>query len=174
MSENDIIRTSDIAANLSPAVLKNPGGTLSVEPFADLRGPDSRLVMDKIRLGGGPPRGSYLADEPVAAIVARAAALVLEKAGYRIVEKDGDYSLSGRLSQLKFHVTMGFARAMLRGEISVDFSVQKNADRSQAATFSITGHGRGGSGEVVADVFKAAVEDLAGQLAAHPLLAGLF
>lgn len=174
MTENDIIRTSDIAANLSPAVLQNPGGTISVASFTDLRGLDPRLVMDKIRLGGGPPRGAYLADEPVADIVARAAALVLEKAGYRVVEKGGDFSLAGRLSQQKFHVTMGFARAMLRGEISVDFSVQKNADKSQAASFSITGHGRGGSGDLVADVFKSAVEDLAGQLASHPLMAGLF
>ena len=174
MTENAIITVSYIASAVSPKVLQNPALTIGMGAFTDLRGLDPRLVMDKIRLGGGPPRGSYLTEEPVAGLLARAVAEVLGQAGYKVKEKDADYTLTGKLANLKFHVTMGFARALLRGEITVDFSVLKNADISPAASFSVTGHGRTGSGDVVADVFKSAVEDLARQLAAHPLLAGLF
>ncbi len=169
MADDPITIAHRLDTGRIPKTLAGARLGVRVAPFGDSRGKDPRAVMDKINLAGSLPRGSYVADEPVAAILARAVSEALAAAGAPPAAPGAGLVLSGTLTRLHFQVTMGFAKCLLKGEISLDFTLSDSAGKT-LATFALTGNGRAADGDIAPAAFASAVLDLVQKLAAEPRL----
>ncbi|MFP4475124.1 MAG: hypothetical protein ACLFOY_06155 [Desulfatibacillaceae bacterium] len=138
------------------------GQSISVGAIEDARGVNPRLVMPKLKLGGGLPEGAYVCERPVARICQDALGSGLAAAGCGTGK--ADLVLSGRLLSLEYAVMMGFSRCMLKAALTMELALTRGNDGPEVWRGTVTGNGNAGVGALVKDTFSGAMDDLVANL----------
>jgi uncharacterized lipoprotein YajG len=99
---------------------------------------DPKFLFAKTNLNGDRTTGGYLAEEPVADIVARALREGLAAAGFGAGEQAA-YEISARIEELDYAVKMGFWKGEMTGKLTVKVFLHDTASRELVAneTFNV-------------------------------------
>jgi hypothetical protein len=142
--------------------------SLAVGRFDDRRGEtDPRFLVHK-RNQYGTTSGGYLAEKPVAEIVAEGVRQALERAGYAVNE--GNLELGGAIESFRSDAEMGFWTGTLKTELAIKFVLRDKSKGRSLWNETFTGRGRAeaafGGTDTVRQVFVQALDDALSQLAA--------
>jgi hypothetical protein len=134
--------TSQISLDYHPAktVASCSSKTITLGKFDDMRDDDPKLLAYKRNGFNAECSGKYLAERPIADILHDSFDEALKNANYRIVAKQSDFTLSGKITDITTELRQGLFVENLETSIKVSFKLVKNRTGNVVWTDIISGN----------------------------------